>query len=260
MLIALMILKIIGLILLFILALALVILAILLFTPIKYHISSNNVDKPYLFVKLGIWLNMVAITYFYNEDKEENKVILFWLKFDWDKVFKEKKEKNKKKHKSKASAKNKKAEKKKKEDSSDKEKSYKKSKYKGIKAKIKATLSYIRQKLSAFNAVKNKRELFGYLLELVKGLFKALRTKKFKAKIKFGFEEPDETGIMLGFGCGVNAFLPFKIDLEADFENSCFDYALEIKGKTSIFLLIVPIVKFVLNKPIWDLIFNGEEE
>lgn len=253
--IALSILKILGLILLFVLALILFILAILLFTPIKYYIASDNVDKPCVFVKLSIWLNMFALTYFYKEGVEENRVILFWLKFDWDRIFNKKKKKHKIKKK-------KQSEKKEKISKKKQAKAYEqcKGKNESIKDKIKSIINIVKEKLTEFNSVKNKKELLAYMLELLKGLFKALKTKKFKANFKFGFDEPDKTGMLLGFGCGMNAFLPVKIGLEADFENEVFLYDAEIKGKTCIFLLLVPIIKFILKKPIWDLIFNGEEE
>ncbi len=99
-----------------------------------------------------------------------------------------------------------------------------------------------------------KGEIVKYTLRFVKELIFAIKPKKFKANITIGFEDPSNTGKFLGISAVILEFLPLDIYLSGDFENEIFEGILETKGKTSVFKIGIPTLRYIFKKPIWRLI------
>lgn len=267
--VVLLVLKIIAYVLLFLLSLALLILVIIAFTPIRYHIKSDNVDKCYVSFNIFIWFKMFGLSYFYKNGIDESKIHLFWRKFDFEEIFKSDDEEEEvtpkptKKNKSNEAIKektdgNNKSGKSSKSSTKDENIKAKKSSFK--RKKIGNTINIVKEKIDDFKLMENKREILNHTLIFFKDFIKVLKNKIFNVYIKFGFDEPDMTGMTLGFGCILNSMLPIKVNLEPDFDGECFSYKCEIKGRTSVLFIIIPIAKYILKKPIWNLIFNGKGE
>ena len=226
----LLVLKIIAIILLFILFFVLIIIAALLFMPISYYFESKNKDKLYISLKLFVLFKMLGFYYFYNNGIGQSRLILFWKSFEFDKLFGPKRNDRIKKNK------------------------------KASKHLKKDIINIIKEKYELFKGIVNKKEIFNQSIALIKKLIKALKNKYFKISVYFGLSEPDKTGIALGLGCIIKSMIPIEIELKPDFENECFEYNADMMGKTTIFFLIVPIINFILKKPVRNLIFKGKDE
>ena len=76
-----------------------------------------------------------------------------------------------------------------------------------------------------------------------------------KLRFVFGFEDPSLTGKVLGvlYSLGI----PFLkgVNINADFEKAILETDVNIKGKTNLFFVLLPILKFILNKNVRNIIF-----
>lgn len=255
------ILKIVGLTLLFILCFALICIVAVIFAPLRYRFKSDNTDKTFILFNAFILFKMFGFSYFYKNGSEAKNITLFWKSYEYEKIFKSKKNKAKKINVKKNKIKDIKINSK--QVDTNKKNISKKSNRKKINVKNKKTgnnINKIKEKFIYFVNIKDKDKILNYILVLISKLLKALKNEKFNIDIKFGFDEPDKTGLTLGFGCILNSMLPVMINFKPDFENECFEYNAEIKGKTSFFLLFTPLIQFILKKPIWNIFFNWKDE
>ncbi len=120
-------------------------------------------------------------------------------------------------------------------------------------------LSSVKNIYNKFIYLKNYPErdkIIRYTINFIRDLFSAVKPKKFETNIIVGFDDPAVTGKLLGFTAIILEFLHFDIYLSGDFENKIFEGVLETRGKTNIFKIAVPTLKYLLKKPIWRLIKN----
>ena len=87
--------------------------------------------------------------------------------------------------------------------------------------------------------------------------------KKIKININYGLDDPFKTGNICGIISAIIPFLPKKyikdIKIMPDFENELFLANLEVKCKTSLFKLLLPIIMFISKKTIREIIFSKGE-
>lgn len=90
----------------------------------------------------------------------------------------------------------------------------------------------------------------------LKRFFKSLGINFAEADVCFGFDDPSLTGVVLGGGTALSAFLPVRLNLNGFFEGEYLCGKGNIKGKTCIIAVIIPIIKLVFEKPVWKLLMN----
>ena len=114
----------------------------------------------------------------------------------------------------------------------------------------------IYDKFIYFKNYPDKKDILKYTLTFIKEIFFAIKPKKFDIDILIGFDDPADTGKFLGFIAIISEFLPFGIYSEGDFEKEIFEGNLETNGKTNVFKVGKPILKFIRKEPIWNIIKN----
>ncbi len=125
--------------------------------------------------------------------------------------------------------------------------------------KLNNFFSAVKNIYNNFISIKNysdKDKIIKYTFELIKKLFFALKPKKFYADVLIGFEDPYETGKFIGLMSIIFEFLPLDVYFVGDFENKVFEGSLKVKGKTNLFKVGFPILRFVFKDAIWKFIRN----
>ena len=105
----------------------------------------------------------------------------------------------------------------------------------------------------------NKDIIIKYTIKLVKELSKNIKPNYVCIDILAGFDDPAKTGYFLGLMSVISVFFPYKININTDFNNKIFNADTRFNGKTSLWLIGFPILKYILRKPIWNLLMNREE-
>lgn len=264
-----------------ILALILIIIFIVIFSSINLKISFNNKEKVNYIIKIKYMLGI--LTYTLNSKNNINSIKIFGINI-------EKFKKNKNISKSKIS----KNEKVQNEEQSE-ENIYKTAsinidvnkdeqteninknnikdnitneknkfnKHKGKINNIKSKIYEVIEKIKSIISYPNKKEILNLSLLLIKRLIKSIKFKKIKININYGLDDPFKTGNICGIISAIIPFLPKKyikdIKIMPDFENELFLANLEVKCKTSLFKLLLPIIMFISKKTIREIIFSKGE-
>ncbi|WP_250278697.1 DUF2953 domain-containing protein [[Clostridium] colinum] len=109
----------------------------------------------------------------------------------------------------------------------------------------------------------NKKEVINIVYLLLKRLIKAIKFKIIKINIDYGLYEPFKTGNTCGIISSIIPFLPKKyiknISIMPDFEKEVFLADVEIKCKTALIKILLPIIIFISKKPIRKIIFSKGE-
>lgn len=109
----------------------------------------------------------------------------------------------------------------------------------------------------------DKKLILDSVNKLVRGLIHAIKIDYIKLDLEYGSGDPCDTGCIFGIISAIRPMIPSEhskyINIVPNFENEIFNINFSLKGKTSIFRLVVPIIKFVMLKPIKNIIFNKGE-
>ena len=118
--------------------------------------------------------------------------------------------------------------------------------YNDIKRKI---LSLIKNFKEIWAAVTDKenREAVVYFFKMIKIPIKYLVQNKLKVKMKFGMEDPAQTGELLGVMYSVSAILGFELMVEPDFDNKVFELDARLRGHVSVYKVIVWVLQLYSN-------------
>ena len=118
--------------------------------------------------------------------------------------------------------------------------------YNDIKRKI---LSFIKNFKEIWAAVTDKenREAVVYFLKMIKIPIKYLVQNKLKVKMKFGMEDPAQTGEILGVMYSVSALLGFELMVEPDFDNKVFELDARLRGHVSVYKVLVWVLQLYSN-------------
>lgn len=130
-------------------------------------------------------------------------------------------------------------------------------KIKGFFLGVKKFITYIMEKikfLQKFNDRYCINSLISSTWRLLIRLFKNLGFKSFELNGVIGFDDPADTGKTLGAIAVFKAFLPLSVNVDGNFENKELIGDFNIKGRTNLWLILFPILKYVLTKPVWQVV------
>ncbi len=257
------ILKIIGIILLTILGILVLLICIVLFTPLRYEITAKadgTMDSIKAKVKFSWFLHVLSGQVCYEEKQADFQVRLLGRKVDLDSLSKKEKSKettkgtveetveetvneetsvpqNEEEVLQSEKIENKIADK---TEPKEKKKGTKKKKKQNVLERIKYTIQSICDKIKAlkqkldevteFIKDETHRAAFRRLLKEMHRLLHFLKPKKFHLNMEFGFEDPAQTGQVLGVISMLYPFFEKNIDVTPDFQNQVLKGNVFIKG------------------------------
>lgn len=112
----------------------------------------------------------------------------------------------------------------------------------------------IYDKILYFKNYPERDIIIKYTVNLIKDLFEGIKPEYFEVNMIVGFDDPFHTGCFLGAASVVSAFLPFKINVWGEFDKKIFKCDLKTKGKTNVFKVGFPVLKYILKKPVLKII------
>lgn len=264
------ILKIIGMILLWIFLLLLLILAIALFVSFRYNVKVDKDSELLVDVKVS-WLFKIIRAHITIIDGEQ-KISLKALWFDLPGKNKRRERRPRRSAKIVSEHKTTEEEEKKPEPGVfEEEKAHKKIKEPKTKEKKPSLWERIHSIKDKINYVLNypdRKKIQEYTLKLLGDELKALRPKYFELSGTIGFDDPSVTGKVIGLvsiGQGLCTCRPkwARIIIRGNFEKSILEARMRMKGKISLWIIIFPLIKYIFKKPIWKIvkkiIWKGEK-
>ncbi len=108
---------------------------------------------------------------------------------------------------------------------------------KKIKESIK-TLQKTKEKIKSFLEENDIKAIFGLCKSQVLILFKHFRPRKLILNLRFGFEDPSITGMVLGVLCVLYPFYRNTINIKPDFENKVLEGDFYCKGRIRFFHML----------------------
>lgn len=106
----------------------------------------------------------------------------------------------------------------------------------------------------------DKVEMLNSIKDSIKSLFKSITFKEISINIDYGLDEPHKTGTIAGI---ISAVLPViadthyeTINLNPNFDDEVLVGDFNIECHTTLFRLIKPIINFLINSPIRNLLKN----
>ena len=110
----------------------------------------------------------------------------------------------------------------------------------------------------------DKKEIINLSFLLLKRLLKSIKINKIKLDIEYGLDEPYKTGNLCGI---ISMSIPFlhkkiskNIKITPNFQEEMFLINCDLKCKTSLFKILLPIIKFIVKEPIRKIIFKKEND
>lgn len=256
------ILRIIGIILLAILGILVLFICIVLFTPLRYQIAAQadgEVKSIKANIRFSWFIHIISGHVSYEDKKMDFQIKLFGRRINLDNLTKkeESKEKDEEaesaafektdviRHQSSESVKEENTPliEEKKPETSNEKKSTKKNVHKkkqNILERIKYTIGSICDKIRALKQkadevttfIKDEihKAAFKRVLNEILRLLRFLKPKRFQLNLNFGFEDPAQTGQVLGVISMLYPFLEKNIDITPDFQNQIIKGDVYIKG------------------------------
>lgn len=263
------VLKILGLIIAGILALILLILAVVLFVPIRYSGRASYKKKPDVTVKISYLLHVLSVKFDFHDGDSKLRIKIFGITLGKKKPKKSKKKKVKKRKNSddinKASVQENnipekiEVEEPKKTETPDyvtyedddfgeeKENKTKKGIFKNLKDKYNNISAKIKNISNEINDESNKRALRVVLGSAAKVL-KHIKPKHHEIMILFGTGDPATTGEFLGVAYSMAFLIGINMTVTPDFEDKIFELDSTFKGRIRLFTLGVIALKAYRNK------------
>lgn len=90
--------------------------------------------------------------------------------------------------------------------------------------------------------------------KLIINMLRTIKPKIFNVSGIIGFDDPANTGIILGAIAAVNPYVPGDINIEGDFNNKIISGNLILKGRTNLLFILIPVIKYIFAEPIWSVI------
>ena len=122
------------------------------------------------------------------------------------------------------------------------------------KKKSSAKKVSVRDRIKSLKGLIGNGELVKLAINFAAEELKALKPKMFKVSGFVGFDSPDKTGYFIAVVSILKALTCFNIDIAGEFNEEKIDVEFAAKGKTSIFKMLWPLVKFVFKKPVWAIV------
>lgn len=150
------------------------------------------------------------------------------------------------------------------------------SKIAGIFGKIKNILNSIKEKIRdiwnkflslchkikkvyEFITLKENRDNACALLKIGTRLLKHMRPRKIKGFLRFGTDDPCRTGQILGVLAVFYGFYGKNISIYPEFEKSCFDGEILIRGYMQVGVILFHALKIYLSKELKTLKYNYQQ-
>jgi len=252
------IIKIIGISILSILLLLLILIFLILFMPINYKFEMSKCNNLYANITVKWIFKLFEYCFKMEGEKKETKILFVPLKI----LKKIKNKKNKKKEKKEVKVNKNNDEKSiknidiNKRDSVETGDTYVKNSIKNKNKNVFEKEGSAVENLKAIINYKNKDELINPTIKLSKRLLRVFNPNKFKFTCTFGFDDPCITGYFLGIIYIVKSFLNLDINFNGNFEKKCLEFDIYASGTTNIFKIGLPIIMYISQKPIWNIIKN----
>lgn len=138
-------------------------------------------------------------------------------------------------------------------------------KLKKIRFKIKSIYGKIKKaykkaaSIKEFLELEQTKEAISFLKEQTNALFRYIKPRKVTGRLKFGTGNPASTGEILGiiyiFYKGAND----KFIIEPDFDNKVLEGEIHLKGRITVFSMLIIAIKLYRNKNLKDTIKNGKK-
>jgi len=251
-------LKIIGIVLLWLLGLILLALCLLLFVPVRYKAKANTQGANIDVEADGSWLlKFVRLRYIRKAGEDDLRVYIFWFyrmrnddeeKIETPTIHGKKKAENLITDKLETEFIEHPSTRDKEPTVPEKNAEPKPKQDKGI-GRIKEIANQIRYYLN----YPNRDIIISATWDLVKRLFKKLRPKKLRLTGEVGFESPHLTGYLfavLGALC-----LPIS-GLKPNFDERILSLNLCARGRLSLWSIVWQLIRYVIKRPIWSLVMD----
>lgn len=131
------------------------------------------------------------------------------------------------------------------------------------KSKIKNNTTKNKKNYTLNYFFKYKKEIIKQIIKLTKNVIKAIKFKKIKINLNYGFDDPYTTGKICAI---ISIILPSfsekiikDINLIPNFQEKQLNGNTELKIKTNLFKILLPILIFISNKYIRKILFKKGE-
>ena len=126
-------------------------------------------------------------------------------------------------------------------------------KIKSIYDKISNVIYNIKYYIAIFQE-EDTKQLLANAWDAVLKILKSIRPKVFECKGEFGFATPDTTGQAYGIYCAVLPHLGEHVQLVPNFEEQVLRGEVKLKGKITIFVIVLNALRIVFDKRLQPLI------
>lgn len=131
----------------------------------------------------------------------------------------------------------------------------------GILNKSISAKEAVQEKIQKFSDIVNdeeNKELVRFLWEKIKKLFKIIKPKKYRIKIRYGFEEPETTGWLAVRLAVIYGLLGMDIELIPDFEQQILEGEVYLKGRMRLFGILLLAGQVYFNRLVKEKLLNNE--
>ncbi len=111
------------------------------------------------------------------------------------------------------------------------------------------------EKVKKIMSYENKTDIINCFVKNIKYMLDKLKFKVFKVRVLFGFSDPSLTGEALGLIYASGIALINGVETEADFTKAVFEAEADINGRGNLLYIIIPVIKFILNKNVRRILF-----
>ena len=225
---------------LYILGAFVLLICVLLFTPVKYAAEVKLGGQKKIHLRISWLLRLIYINYFSCGDDNETILRVAGIKINKkskpEKILPSVPVENE-------------------IPAAEKPPQIKKTKPKRKKTGGRSGLSFLKALLTYNDA----KTIIGLTFDLIKRLFRNLKPDIFFTDLLFGFDDPADTGMLLGLYETAAGIYPIKRNfvLRGDFERSALSMDLKIRGGASAGSFLGPVIWFCTRKPVFKLIKNN---
>lgn len=131
--------------------------------------------------------------------------------------------------------------------------------FRGILNRSISAKEAVQEKLQKFSDTVNdeeNRELVHFLWEKIKKLFRIIKPKKYRIKVRYGFEEPETTGWLAVRLAVIYGLLGMDIELIPDFEQQIFEGEVYLKGRMRLFGILLLAGQVYFNRLVKEKLLN----
>lgn len=106
--------------------------------------------------------------------------------------------------------------------------------------------------INIINGIIREKKVLMLTINLAKDLIKCIKIQKNKIKLEYGLDNPSTVGIIYAI---INNIVPYlhnnkEIYIIPDFDKEVLIIDMEIIAKTTIFKILIPIIRYILKEPI----------